>query len=97
MNNKGRKGDIKWHGVLPETKRLVDGSAAGWAATGSGEEKAEMEKSRRNSDSDAGAAVARGGGEMAEIEKIRRNPALAAAISVALSFVSECSRTARYL
>ena len=66
----------------------MDGSAAGRAAAGSGGEKAEMEKSRRNSDSDAGAAAARGGGEMAEMEKSRRSPALAAAISRAFSFVS---------
>ncbi|RWW21867.1 hypothetical protein GW17_00013961 [Ensete ventricosum] len=67
------------------TKRLVDGSAAGGAAAGSEGEKAEMENSRRNPDSDAGTAVARGGEETAEMAKSRRNPTLAAAISLTLS------------
>lgn len=43
--------------IIPETKRFVEGSAAGRAAAGGGGANAEMEKSRRNPNLAAAAIV----------------------------------------
>ncbi|RWW81894.1 hypothetical protein BHE74_00009678 [Ensete ventricosum] len=50
-----RKGESE--SDLPETKRLVEGSADGATAAGGGGEKAEIEKNRRNPDLTAAIAV----------------------------------------
>lgn len=51
------RGEEKGTGVLPETKRLLQGSAAGRAAGGGGGAKAETENSRRNPERAAAAAI----------------------------------------